>query len=119
MSHNDSPICVVDDDASMREALRNLILSEGLRVETFASAEDFLAGPPADGPRCLVLDVQLPGLSGLDLQEELTSADVRVPIIFLTGRGDIPMSVRAMKAGAMEFPLVPMRRETPARSILL
>jgi len=117
LSHNDSPICVVDDDASMREALRNLILSEGLRVETFASAEDFLAGPPADGPRCLVLDVQLPGLSGLDLQEELTSADVRVPIIFLTGRGDIPMSVRAMKAGAMEFFTKPIDDQLLLRAI--
>jgi len=93
----------VDDDASVREALGSLIRSAGLEVETFASAQEFLARPRADVPSCLVLDVQLPGLSGLDLQQELAKADVQIPIIFLTGHGDIPMSVRAIKAGALEF----------------
>src|SRR5438067_5160546 len=96
-------VYVVDDDASVREALGSLIRSAGLGVETFASAQEFLACPRADVPSCLVLDVQLPGLSGLDLQQELTKADVQIPIIFLTGHGDIPMSVRAIKAGALEF----------------
>jgi len=93
----------VDDDASVREALGSLIRSAGLGVETFASAQEFLARPRADVPSCLVLDVQLPGLSGLDLQQELAKADVQIPIIFITGHGDIPMSVRAIKAGALEF----------------
>src|SRR5438874_465707 len=96
-------IYVVDDDASVREALSSLIRSAGLRVEAFASAQEFLAHPQTDAPSCLVLDVQLPGLSGLELQQELAKADVQIPIIFLTGHGDIPMSVRAIKAGAMEF----------------
>jgi DNA-binding NtrC family response regulator len=102
-------VYVVDDDASVREALENLIRSAGLRVEAFASAQEFLASPPLNSPNrmnapsCLVLDVQLPGLSGLDLQQELTKAGVQIPIIFLTGHGSIPMSVRAIKAGALEF----------------
>src|SRR6266446_8157665 len=96
-------IYVVDDDASVREALSSLIRSVGLRVEAFASAQEFLAHPQADAPSCLVLDVQLPGLSGLDLQQELAKADIQIPIIFLSGRGDIPMTVRAIKAGALEF----------------
>src|SRR2546421_12704738 len=96
-------IYVVDDDASVREALSSLIRSVGWRVETFASAQEFLARPQADAPSCLVLDVKLPGLSGLDLQQELAKADIEIPIIFLTGHADIPMSVRAMKAGALEF----------------
>src|SRR5215813_1732799 len=96
-------VCVVDDDSSMRKSLRNLMRSVGLNVQTFASAQEFLRIPRPDAPSCLVLDVQLPGLSGLDLQEELAKADVQIPIIFLTGHGDIPMTVRAMKAGALEF----------------
>src|SRR2546422_2876137 len=96
-------IYVVDDDASVREALGSLIRSVGLRVEAFASAQEFLTHPQADAPSCLVLDVQLPGLSGLDLQQELAKADIQIPIVFLTGHGDIPMSVRAIKAGALEF----------------
>src|SRR6266540_2907004 len=96
-------VFVVDDDVSVREALGSLIRSAGLRAETFASAQEFLARPRADVPSCLVLDVQLPGLSGLDLQQELAKADVQIPIIFLTGHGDIPMTVGAMKAGALEF----------------
>jgi DNA-binding NtrC family response regulator len=96
-------VYVVDDDASVRDAVESLIRSAGLQVETFASAQEFLDRPRADVPSCLVLDVQLPGLSGLDLQQELIKADVHIPIIFLTGHGDIPMSVRAIKAGALEF----------------
>jgi FixJ family two-component response regulator len=87
----------------VREAVGALIRSAGLRVQTFSSAQEFLAFPRPDMPSCLVLDVQLPGLSGPDLQEELAKADVQISIIFLTGHGDIPMSVRAMKAGALEF----------------
>src|SRR5438093_6646 len=104
-------IYVVDDDASVREALGSLIRSAGLEVETFASAQEFLACPRADVPSCLVLDVQLPGLSGLDLQQELAKADIQIPIIFLTGHGDIPMSVRAIKAGALEFLTKPFNDE--------
>src|SRR4029434_995992 len=104
-------IYVVDDDASVREALSSLIRSVGLRVEAFASAQEFLAHPKADAPSCLVLDVQLPGLSGLDLQEELAKANIQIPIIFLTGHGDIPTSVRAIKAGALEFLTKPFNDE--------
>src|ERR1700747_2449476 len=96
-------IYVVDDDESVRTALGALVRSAGLAVQTFSSAQEFLAFPRPDAPSCLVLDVQLPGLSGLDLQEELAKADVQIPIIFLTGHGDISMTVRAMKAGALEF----------------
>ena len=104
-------IYVVDDDASVREALSSLIRSVGWRVEAFASAQEFLARPQADAPSCLVLDVQLPGLSGLDLQQELAKADIQIPIIFLTGHGDIPTSVRAIKAGALEFLTKPFNDE--------
>jgi DNA-binding NtrC family response regulator len=96
-------VYVVDDDESVREALGSLIRSAGLRVQTFASAQEFLIFPRPDAPSCLVLDVQLAGLSGLDLQQELIKANVQIPIIFLTGHGDISMSVRAIKAGALEF----------------
>jgi FixJ family two-component response regulator len=99
-----SPIVfVVDDDASIREALSSLIESAGLRVETFASAQEYLQHKRPDTPACLVLDVRLPGLSGLELQRKLSPARTRIPIIFITGHGDIPMSVQAMKAGAVEF----------------
>ena len=99
-----SPIVfVVDDDASIREALSSLIESAGLRVETFASAQEFLHFKRPETPACLVLDVRLPGLSGLELQRKLAPASKRIPIIFITGHGDIPMSVQAMKAGAVEF----------------
>jgi DNA-binding NtrC family response regulator len=104
-------VCVVDDDSSMRESLRNLIRSAGLSVQTFASAHEFLTTPRADAASCLVLDVQLPGLSGLELQQELAHIDVQIPIIFITGHGDIPMTVRAMKAGASEFLTKPFRDE--------
>lgn len=102
-------VFVVDDDASVREALSSLIRSVGLRVEVFSSARDFLRKKAADGPACLVLDVRLPGLSGMDLQRDLVEANNHLPIIFITGHGDIPMSVRAMKAGAVEFLTKPFR----------
>jgi two-component system response regulator AtoC len=103
MSETTASVYVVDDDASMRESVGSLIRSAGLRVESFESAHEFLARPRTEVPSCLVLDVNLPGLSGLDLQQELAKADLQIPIIFLTGQADIPMSVRAMKAGALEF----------------
>ena len=96
-------VFVVDDDVSVREALGSLMRSAGLRVETFATAQEFLARPRAEGSSCLVLDVQLPGLSGLDLQQRMTEGHIEIPIIFITGHGDVPTSVRAMKAGAVEF----------------
>ncbi len=96
-------VLVVDDDVSVREALGSLIRSTGLRVETFASAQEFLARPQADAPSCLVSDVQLPGLSGLDLQKRMAEVNLEIPIVFITGHGDVPTSVRAMKAGALEF----------------
>jgi FixJ family two-component response regulator len=99
-----SPIVfVVDDDASIREALSSLVESAGFRVETFASAQEFLERKRPSTPACLVLDVRLPGLNGLELQRKLAPARMRLPIVFITGHGDIPMSVRAMKAGAVEF----------------
>ena len=103
MSDRGAPIYLVDDDVSVRESVGSLIRSAGFRAKTFASAQECLAGLQAEVPSCLVLDVQLPGLSGLDLQQQLAKADVQVPIIFLTGHGDIPMTVRAIKAGALEF----------------
>ena len=104
-------VFVVDDDKSVREGLGSLIRSAGFKVETFASAQEFLASSRAEAPSCLVLDVRLPGLSGLDLQRELAATDAELPIIFLTGHGDIPMSVRAMKAGAVEFLTKPFREQ--------
>jgi FixJ family two-component response regulator len=102
-------VFVVDDDAPTRQALARLFYSVQLRVEVFASAQEFLQSKRPDVPSCLVLDVRLPGLSGLDFQTELTNADIRIPIVFITGHGDIPMSVRAMKAGAVDFLLKPFR----------
>jgi FixJ family two-component response regulator len=102
-------VFVVDDDASVREALCSLIRSVGLCVETFLSAKEFLLRERTESPACLVLDVRLPGLSGMDLQRELAGADNQIPIIFITGHGDIPMSVSAMKAGAVEFFTKPFR----------
>jgi len=99
----DATVFVVDDDASVREALGGLVRSAGLSVATYATAQEFLASPRAEGPSCLVLDVQLPGLSGLDLQRRMAEVNLEIPIIFITGHGDIPTSVRAMKAGAVEF----------------
>jgi DNA-binding NtrC family response regulator len=103
MSSTGALVYVVDDDASAREGLADLIQSAGLTAKTFASAEEFLAAPRTKVPSCLVLDVSLPGLSGLDLQQELAKSNAQVPIIFLTGHGDIPMTVRALKAGATNF----------------
>ena len=102
-------VFVVDDDDGMRQSLKNLIRSVGLRVEAFASAQEFLRSKLTDVPGCLVLDVRLPGLSGLDLQKRMADAGIEIPIIFITGHGDIPMSVRAMKAGAVEFLTKPFR----------
>jgi FixJ family two-component response regulator len=109
MSDADPIVCVVDDDPSIRDALTSLLRSVGLRVETFGSARAFLTRQPSDAPGCLVLDVRLPGLSGLDLQRELAAAQITMPIIFITGHGDIPMTVQAMKAGAVEFLTKPFR----------
>ena len=102
-------VFVVDDDVSVRESLELLLRCAGWRVETFASAQEFLARPPANCASCLVLDVSLPGLSGLDLQKYLASDRTDMPIIFITGHADIPMTVRAMKAGAVEFLTKPFR----------
>jgi FixJ family two-component response regulator len=104
-------VFVVDDDHSVRDALRRLIASVGLTVEVFPTAQAFLAASQPDAPSCIVLDVRLPGLSGLDLQRELANRDAPLPIIFLTGHGDIPISVRAMKAGAVEFLTTPFREQ--------
>jgi FixJ family two-component response regulator len=109
MSDPDPIVFVVDDDPSIREALTSLIRSVGLGIETFGSAREFLTRQPPDAPGCLVLDVRLPGLSGLDLQHELAAAQINLPIIFITGYGDIPMTVQAMKAGAAEFLTKPFR----------
>jgi FixJ family two-component response regulator len=98
-----SVVFVVDDDVFIREALSSLIRSTGIRVVTFSSANEFLQQPPPDVPACLVLDVNLPGMNGMELQRELAQRNNDIPIIFITGHGDIPMSVRAMKAGAVEF----------------
>src|ERR1700736_4241048 len=109
MTETDATVFVVDDDAPMRESLKNLIRSVGLRAEVFASAQEFLRSKRPDVPGCLVLDVRMPGLSGLDLQRRTTEAGMEIPIIFITGHGDIPMTVRAMKAGAVEFLTKPFR----------
>jgi FixJ family two-component response regulator len=109
MTDADATVFVVDDDEAVREALKSLISSVGLSVETFASAREFLQSRGPDAPGCLVLDVRLPGLSGLDLQRELSDANIHTPIIFITGHGDIPMTVQAMKAGAVEFLTKPFR----------
>lgn len=109
MAGTDAIVFVVDDDASMRHSTECLISSIGLRAETFASAQQFLKHKLPDVPSCLVLDMRMPGLSGLDLQKELAEAGVEIPIIFITGHGDIPMTVQAMKAGAVEFLTKPYR----------
>jgi len=109
VKQQDSVVFVVDDDSSVCEAIKSLIRSVGLRVETFGTAQEFLSSKRPDAPGCVVLDVRLPGLSGLDLQRELAAHDINLPVIFITGHGDIPMSVRAMKAGALEFLTKPFR----------
>ena len=109
MAEKRAIVFVVDDDVSVREGLGSLIRSVGLRVESFASAQQFLNRPRSDVPSCLVLDVRLPGLSGLDLQKRMAEVNIEIPIIFITGHGDVPTSVRAMKAGAIEFLTKPFR----------
>jgi len=109
MSAEGPIVFVVDDDRSVRDALRRLITSVGMTVEVFPTAQAFLSAPRGDAPGCLVLDVRLPGLSGLDLQRELANTNAPLPIIFLTGHADIPMSAQAMKAGAIEFLTKPFR----------
>lgn len=109
MSQSSDTVFVVDDDLSIREALVSLIRSVGLCVEVFASCHEFLSRPLPDVPCCLILDVRLPGLSGLDLQRQLFESDNHIPVIFLTGYGDIPMTVQAIKAGAVEFLTKPFR----------
>ena len=110
MTSEDSPIVfIVDDDTRMRAAMERLLKTVGLHSELYATPEDFLRNKPRNGPSCLVLDVRLPGMSGLDLQRKLTEAGVQIPVIFITGHGDIPMSVKAMKSGAVEFLTKPFR----------
>ena len=111
MNQADPTIFVIDDDVSIRQALESLIKSVGWQVRTFKNAQNFLASGDIDAPGCLILDVRLPGLSGLDLQRSLAERKNHLPIIFLTGHGDIPMSVRAMKAGAVEFLTKPFREQ--------
>jgi FixJ family two-component response regulator len=108
-SEAEAVVFVVDDDAAVREAMRRLFKSVGLRVEVFGSTAEFLQSKLPDGPRCLVLDVRLPGRSGLDFQTELAKANIQIPIVFMTGHGDIPMTVKAMRAGAVEFLPKPFR----------
>ena len=110
-------IAIVDDDPSVREGLHTLIRSAGWIVETFASAQEFLARPRAKSPSCLILDLQLPDLSGLDLQKRMAAMNLEIPIVFLTGHGDIPASVRAMKAGAVEFLTKPVDEQDLLRAI--
>jgi len=105
---SDAIIAIVDDDASAREGLQSLIRSAGWKVETFVSAQDFLDRLGAEAPNCLILDLQLPGLSGLDLQERMAEVGLQIPIVFLTGHGNIPASVQAMKGGAVEFLTKPL-----------
>ena len=109
MNESDPIVFVVDDDASVRDAVQRLIASVGLRVQTFGSTREFLNGKRPDAPACLVLDVRLPDASGLELQRDLAAAHVHIPIIFITGHADVPMTVRAMKAGAVEFLTKPFR----------
>ena len=104
-------VFIIDDDAGVREAIQGLLKSVGLRSESFASPQEFLQNWRSNGPSCLVLDVRLPGVSGLDVQQHLAEAGVHVPVIFLTGHGDIPMSVKAMKSGAVEFLTKPFREQ--------
>src|SRR5207244_736732 len=102
-------VFVIDDDDLVRSAIQGMLKSVGLRSETFGTPQEFLRSKRSDGPSCLVLDVRLPGVNGLDFQRELAEAGIRIPVIFITGHGDIPMSVRAMKAGAVEFLTKPFR----------
>jgi len=114
---SDALIAIVDDDASVREGLHSLIRSAGWRVETFASAQEFLGRLGAEAPSCLILDLQLPGLSGLDLQKRMAKVGLQIPIVFLTGHGNIPASVQAMKAGAVEFLTKPLDEQRLLQAI--
>jgi len=111
MKENNPLVCVIDDESVIRESVSFLLRSAGLKALAFSSAQEFLTNPPVEPPGCLVVDVQLPGISGLDLQQELARSDAQIPIIFVTGHGDIPTSVRAMKAGAIEFLTKPINDE--------
>jgi FixJ family two-component response regulator len=111
MSLDGPTVFVVDDDDLMRAAIQGMLKSVGLQSKTFGTPQEFLDSKRGDGPSCLVLDVRLPGLSGLDLQRNLIEAGIRIPIIFITGHGDIPMTVRAMKSGAVEFLAKPFRNQ--------
>src|SRR5579864_1332304 len=111
MSNKHPVVFIIDDDASVRKALTNLLCSVGLKVEAFGTAQEFLTMNRPDGPGCLVLDVRLPGSSGLDLQRQLAESGIQLPIIFITGHGDIEMSVQAMKGGAVEFLTKPFREQ--------
>jgi FixJ family two-component response regulator len=104
-------VFIVDDDPGVRRSIQDLLSSVGLRSEAFATPQDFLSSKRSDGPGCLVLDVRLPGMSGLDFQRALAEAGVSLPIIFITGHGDVPMSVQAMKSGAVEFLIKPFRTQ--------
>ena len=108
-SADDATVFVIDDDGRMRAAMQRLLKSVGLRAEAFASPQEFLRRKLPDGPSCLILDVRLPGISGLDVQRKLSEAGVQIPVIFITGHGDIPMTVKAMKSGAVEFLTKPFR----------
>ena len=114
---SDAIIAIVDDDASVREGLQSLIRSAGWRVETFVSAQEFLGRLGAQAPSCLILDLQLPGLSGLDLQQRMAEVGLEIPIVFLTGHGNIPASVQAMKAGAVEFLTKPLDEQKLLQAI--
>lgn len=111
-------VIIVDDDRSMREALQRLLRSAGLKVEAHASADAFLEAELPAGPCCLILDVRMPGLSGLELQEELLKEDVRIPIIFVTGHADVPTTIRALKAGAVDFLTKPFREQDLLGAVL-
>ena len=111
VAQSDAVVFVVDDDSSIRDAVRSLLKSVGLRSESFGSTEEFMAAVRPDAPSCLVLDVRLPGMSGMDFQAELNKRGVRIPIIFITAHGDIPMTSRAMKAGAIEFLPKPFQKK--------
>jgi FixJ family two-component response regulator len=118
-SAEESIVFVIDDDASMRRALNNLFQSVGLKVEVFGSAPEMLHSKLPDVASCLVLDVRLPGLSGLDFQAELATANIHIPIIFMTGHGDIPMTVRAMKGGAVDFLTKPFRDQDMLDAVMV
>lgn len=117
MRSSDAVIAIVDDDPSVRDGLQSLLRSAGWRVETYSTAQEFLCRPCAEIPSCLILDLQLPGLSGLDLQKRMAEVDLEIPIVFLTGHGNIPSSVQAMKAGAVEFLTKPFNDEELLKAI--